>query len=116
MVIHQEFRNERAAAAGIAILTVFKAKIFLGKRLESEFREPHPGRGELSTCLPNFKAQSPDGQRVGGRAPAQINVDCSPYRLIFDAIFIPVAVLGRDLQLGLTRRIADGDIGCPCVK
>ena len=94
VVVYQELRNEGPAAAGIAVLAVFEAKIFLRKRLEREFRKTHPGGGELSACLSNFKAQPPDGQRVGGRAPAQVNVDCSPLPPVFRRHFQTSGHLG----------------------
>src|SRR5690348_7869807 len=98
MFIDKQFRNERPAAAGIAILTVSEAEIFLWQRLQGELWKSHPRRDELAAGLTNLKAQSPDGQRVGGRAPAQINVDCTGDRLVLDAIFKPAAVLRIDLK------------------
>ena len=107
MFIDKQFRNERPAAAGIAILTVSEAEIFLRQRLQGELGKTHPRRDELAAGLTNVEPQSLDGQRVGGRAPAQINVDCAGYRLVLDAIFVPAAVLCCDPQGPFTCGIAD---------
>src|SRR5579859_7727663 len=87
MVIGQNIGDESSCTAGVTIFTVRQTKIFLLQRLECEFWEAHPGSDELAAGLSNFQSQPPDWQRVRGRAPAQVNVECACYRLIFGAVF-----------------------------
>src|ERR1044071_44564 len=116
VVIDQNIGDESSSTAGVAIFTVRQTKIFLLQRLQDEFWETHPRRDKLAAGLSNFQAQSPDWRGVRERPPAQINVECSFYRLIFGAFFKPASVLRRDLQFALTRRIADGNTGCHRAK
>src|SRR6478752_2521771 len=92
-------------AAGIAILAVSKAEIFLGKRLQCELRKTYPGRNKLAARFSDLEFQPLDGQGVGGRTPSQIDVGSAVHRLVFPAIFKPAAVLRFDLQSAFAVRI-----------
>src|SRR6476646_3598860 len=74
VVIHCEVCHKCSAAAGIAILPVCQAEIFLGKRLQCELRKTYPGRNKLAARFSDLEFQPLDGQGVGGRTPSQINV------------------------------------------